>query len=569
MKLKRNLVLLPSVLLLALTACSDNKKEASAGNAATQPEAAVKKPLPDKLSIFYGNTRPTLFSVPQAYQWSIGALLDNGDNFCTGTLIEDDVVLTAAHCAYDDNNNISSINGISFGIGPDMKNPAHKIAVKKIIPHEEYLKNCAKDPDGISSKNDVALFILKEKASKYVPTLKPIPMNKASLASLKGDSVQNVGYGTTEGTGSFDYYNYYNTKRLWTVEEVTAVSSFDFTVDGKGISSVCMGDSGGPALYAIDNQIYIVGTVSWGQSTCLGEAHYARVNDNIAWITEKLGHEVEDYLLPIDSPEEPVPADECEGITADGVCDGTIHKWCSEDGTLHELDCKSLDMVCGNIGEFRTCITPEVSSCGNIGRKAICDGNILKWCGDDGTIKEVDCTILGEICASNEYAACVKEEDSCGSITTAVCDGNVVKWCGAIGTLIEHDCAEENKTCGLTSFGEYWCIDAPADNCGDVTFVGGCDGQVARWCQNGIVYEHDCALENKACGFVNDVDGYWCVETDNQPDPNDPCGGISYLGRCNGNVAEWCEEGTIIKRDCARTGYVCGYVSPELGYYCK
>lgn len=53
-----------------------------------------------------------------------------------------------------------------------------------------------------------------------------------------------------------------------------------------------------------------------------------------------------------------------------------------------------------------------------------------------------------------------------------------------------------------------------------------------------------------------------------EPDPNDACGGLDYLGRCDGDVAEWCGDGEIQRRDCARRGLVCAYVDDEIGYFC-
>ena len=263
-----------SALALALAACSSSKESEEPISTKVQ-----KTPLADKFSIYMGTSGPNLFKVPEPYQLAIGALLNNGENFCTGTLIADDVVLSAGHCAIDiKTGELRPISGMTFGFGKDMWNPTQKIAVKQIIPHPDFYSN-ARYNDGTFAKNDVALFILQEEASIHLPTVKPIPMNKSSLADLKGKAVQNVGYGATEE-------NYYNTRRFWTIEEVTDVTSYDFTVNGKGKSSVCMGDSGGPSLYAIGDQIYVIGTVSWGSSSCVDNDHFALTNDNIQWINK-------------------------------------------------------------------------------------------------------------------------------------------------------------------------------------------------------------------------------------------------------------------------------------------
>ncbi len=60
-------------------------------------------------------------------------------------------------------------------------------------------------------------------------------------------------------------------------------------------------------------------------------------------------------------------------------------------------------------------------------------------------------------------------------------------------------------------------------------------------------------------------------DTDNQNvdtfDPNDPCGGITWEGECDGDVAVWCEDDEVFERDCADDGLSCG-LTDEYGYWC-
>jgi hypothetical protein len=48
----------------------------------------------------------------------------------------------------------------------------------------------------------------------------------------------------------------------------------------------------------------------------------------------------------------------------------------------------------------------------------------------------------------------------------------------------------------------------------------------------------------------------------------DPCGGLTWEGRCEGDVAVWCIDGTTYRRDCAACDQLCGDAGPSWGFYC-
>lgn len=51
--------------------------------------------------------------------------------------------------------------------------------------------------------------------------------------------------------------------------------------------------------------------------------------------------------------------------------------------------------------------------------------------------------------------------------------------------------------------------------------------------------------------------------------PPEGCGALDFLGRCNGDVAEWCDpDGVRAFVDCAREGQLCTYVDDDLGFFC-
>lgn len=132
--------------------------------------------------------------------------------------------------------------------------------------------------------------------------------------------------------------------------------------------------------------------------------------------------------------------------------------------------------------------------------------------------------------------------------------------------------------------------------CGEVDFLGKCEGNVAVWCQDDELLAYDCSIDGQACRFIDDQIGYFCVEVgggddervpdlppdemppeDMPPDgqepvpelpppegqepdapPADPCPGVDALGRCDGTVNVWCDNNEeILSFDCALLGWVC------------
>ena len=116
----------------------------------------------------------------------------------------------------------------------------------------------------------------------------------------------------------------------------------------------------------------------------------------------------------------------------------------------------------------------------------------------------------------------------------------------------------------------------PESECGDLTYLGQCEGDVARWCdRQGRVQTLDCGAQDQFCAYVNDETGYYCTnEAPPAPEPEaqqpeNGCGALDYLGECNGTVARWCSNGEINSLDCGARGQACGYVDDTTGYYCQ
>ena len=314
--------------------------------------------------IYNGTREPELACLTPGQILSVGAISsdfgDGYENYCTGTVIADDVVLTAAHCLEDDWGYPVSPEELLFSVGDDVADPLASFFVAEVWIHPDF--------DGIEAYHDLGVLILESPVSGAVSDLQPLPVNRRGFGSeLVQRVVQNVGYGVTED-------DYYNTLRWWTTEPITQVEDYEFTVYGNGVSSVCVGDSGGPSLYSFDSLApHILGTVSWGDSSCVDYDHYCRVDANLSFLDPHLSSH-----------------DPCLGLDETGRCVGRVAQWC-QGGELNQMCCTD---SCGeNAQGLYRCGNPP-TPCDGVDAQGRCEGEALIWC-DNGVIRRRFCNICG------------------------------------------------------------------------------------------------------------------------------------------------------------------------------
>lgn len=188
---------------------------------------------------------------------SVVALEHGDDWFCTGTLIDKDWVLTAAHCLED-------MAGLELQIRLDssnlnFRNAGRRVAVAETYSHAGY--------NGVDWDNDIALVRLAESVTDREPT----PLFRAPMSPET--SVWQVGYGATgdsaEGSGMLRRLKTTTIDCAMTGDaSITAdnVVCFDQT-DGNG---TCYGDSGGPSFVTIDGKLQVAAITSGGTvESCL------------------------------------------------------------------------------------------------------------------------------------------------------------------------------------------------------------------------------------------------------------------------------------------------------------
>lgn len=318
--------------------------------------------------VYYGTDYPSLFDISAEQQMAVGALVYEDwwggyTNFCTATLVASNVVLTAAHCLEE----MSGTSQFGFAIGKDASDPDAVFAVKSFEINSEYNAS-----SWVPAAHDNAIIVLKKSVYDEVSGIKHIPMNADPLTnSLVGQKVQNVGYGSTE-------FDQNNSERLWVAESVYTVSGGEFTVNGKGHGGVCFGDSGGPSLYDFGDGLRVIGTVSWGDESCVGVDHFSDISVDSEWLSSFIEDEYD-----------------CGDIDEVGECQGNTALWCDY-GVLIEKDCSDDDKICGEDDNknFR-CIT---DNCDGLTYEGTCKpGNIAAWC-EDNSIKTRHCLPCNQYC---------------------------------------------------------------------------------------------------------------------------------------------------------------------------
>jgi len=265
---------------------------------------------------------------------AVVALTVGGQHFCSGTLIADDIVLTAAHCLPP---NVSwADTDIEVFFGTVFPGSGDLIAVTDGLAHPSW------NIDELG--DDVGILSLAQPAS-----VAPIPMRTEPMDGLSGQPMRLVGYGITVLDG------HDNGTRLQGSAQIEDLDAYSLLLNFNP-SGTCNGDSGGTALFEVAGVEYVAGIHSRSDCTSqtIEERVDAHVDDFIIPFMEAHGHDLcgADGLCGNDCTS-PDPDCLCGG---DGVCnpecapgddpDCPVDPVCEADGTCNELCDEGQDPDC-------------------------------------------------------------------------------------------------------------------------------------------------------------------------------------------------------------------------------
>ena len=215
-------------------------------------------------------------------------------SYCSGTLVHERWVVTAAHCVDAYKSYKNSGYEMVVGVGERVGQMDDWDDCKAAYSHPSY--------NSWSLAHDIGLIELVN----GITSVDPYPVNTESIDnSWKGEDLTYVGFGVTS-----DNANDGGIKRFAKIPVHSFDSAFVYGVDTADDQNICYGDSGGAALEDLGGGIYeLVGAnshvYSWQSygTMCVGGGNgAARVDSHLDWI---LGYvDVGGYEPPAEEPED-------------------------------------------------------------------------------------------------------------------------------------------------------------------------------------------------------------------------------------------------------------------------
>ncbi|XP_033151508.1 trypsin alpha-3 [Drosophila mauritiana] len=200
--------------------------------------------------------------------WQV-SLQRSGGHFCGGSIISNDIIVTAAHCLYSP----TTVSNLRIRAGSNKRTYGGVLVeVAAIKAHEGYSSS--------TKVNDIGVVRLKSKLT-FGSTIKAITMASATPAHGSAASISGWGKTSTSGPSSATLL-FVDTRIVGRSQCGSSTYGYGSFIKATMICAAatnkdaCQGDSGGPLVSGGQ----LVGVVSWGRDCAV--ANYPGVYANIA-----------------------------------------------------------------------------------------------------------------------------------------------------------------------------------------------------------------------------------------------------------------------------------------------
>jgi len=221
---------------------------------------------------------------PYSRPYQVSVQSTSGSHFCGGSIIAENLILTAAHCMEGVDGNSPDMQ-VRVGAHSLTDGSGQVIKVATTYTHQEY-PNLSKD---------VALLKLAEKITDKNAKAIALADDAFFQKNIKaGTSLVVSGWGTLASDGQMPDKLMEVTVPYVTNDECNSAEAYNGQVQATemcgglkvGGKDSCQGDSGGPLVVKNGNDFVQVGVVSWGEGCAVANKYgvYANVASLKSWI---------------------------------------------------------------------------------------------------------------------------------------------------------------------------------------------------------------------------------------------------------------------------------------------